>query len=78
MVSPSSRSICQRSSLCWVLSTLSPVAIVKSMRRPVTGPRPTRFIARTIESLTCADSISCARYELSNGSTPANGESGSL
>jgi hypothetical protein len=51
----------QRSSLCCTLSTLSPVAIVNDSRSPVAGPRPTRFIARTIASLMWADRNSWAR-----------------
>ena len=51
----------QRTSLYWQLSELSPVWIAKARFWPVTGPRPTRLTARTIESAIWGVSISCGR-----------------
>ena len=70
--------MCQRSSLRWVLSALSPVLIAKSSGRPVTGPPGSALSACTMASATCAVSISCGRYADWNGNWVANGEPGSL
>src|SRR2546423_15065824 len=75
---PSSRSICQRSSFHWVLSTLSPVVIAKSSARPVTGPPARPLIDRTIASATCAVSISHGRDADENGTVDAAARLGPL
>ncbi len=54
----------QRSSLYWLLSTLSPVETANEKSSPVAGPVVTALRACIIESPTCMDIASWGRYAL--------------
>jgi hypothetical protein len=59
--------MCHSISLHWRLSVLSPVDTAQSNARPVMGPPDSELIRCTIDSDTCAVSVSCGRCAPFNG-----------